>query len=142
MKLLLAQRRLLERAARHTRGRVVGDAGHVCALLVEHGLLKPDGHNRVGPMFKITAASRNAITKVPKGDPAVSRTTKKTPHSKPRVALAFKACKDGSLIIHAEWPDGRGEHWWDSEPIRIEPHRVSDALSACGDALAKKPRVR
>ena len=142
MKLLLVQRRLLERAARHTRGRVVGNDDRACALLVEHGLLKPDGFNRVGSMFKITAAGRKAIVKVPKGDPAVPRTTKKTPRSQPRVALAFKACKDGSLIIHAEWPDGRGEHWWDSEPIRIEPHRVSDVLSACGDALAKKPRVR
>jgi hypothetical protein len=57
--------------------------------------------------------------------------TKKTSRSKLRGALAFKACKDGSLIIHAEWPDGRGEHWWDSE-----------ALSAYGNAFAKKPRVR
>jgi hypothetical protein len=56
--------------------------------------------------------------------------------SKLRGAHAFEACEDGSLIIYAAMPDG------DGEPIRIEPHRVSAVLAACGDALAKKPSTR
>ena len=62
--------------------------------------------------------------------------------SSPRKAHAFEARKDGSLIIYTAWPDGRGEHWWEAEPICIEPRRVSEVLAACGDALAKKKSVR
>lgn len=60
----------------------------------------------------------------------------------PRTVHAFEAREDGSLLLYVAWPDGRGEHWWDAEPIRIEPRRVSEALAACGDALAKKKKVR
>lgn len=60
----------------------------------------------------------------------------------PRGAHAFEACTDGSLLVYVRWPDDRSEHWWDDEPIRIAPDRVSELLAACGDALAKKRRVR
>jgi hypothetical protein len=53
-----------------------------------------------------------------------------------RGAHAFEACEDGSLIIYATLPDG------DGAPIRVEPHRVSAVLAACGDALARKPSTR
>ena len=59
-----------------------------------------------------------------------------------RCADAFQARKDGSLVIYVARPDGPEEHWWEGEPIRIEPERVSAVLAACGDALAKKPSVR
>jgi hypothetical protein len=131
-KLTVAQRRLLEQAARHSAGRVIGNEAWSCTMLVKHGLIKPDGFNRVGPLFKITAAGRKAIAKASKGEPAVRH--------KPRVALAFKACKDGALIIYADLP--AIEHWWEGEPIRIEPRRVCEVLAACGDALAKKSSVR
>ena len=53
-----------------------------------------------------------------------------------RGAHAFEARADGSLVLYATMSDG------DGEPIRIEPHRVPAVLSACGDALARKPSTR
>lgn len=49
---------------------------------------------------------------------------------------AFESCEDGSLLIYATLPDG------DGEMIRVEPHRVSAVLAACGDALAHKESTR
>ncbi len=59
----------------------------------------------------------------------------------PRGAHAFEARKDGALIIYVTPPDG-AEHWWDGQPIRIEPDRVAAVLATCGDALARKPSTR
>ena len=74
---------------------------------------------------------------------ALGRPPPKPPGKTPelRGALAFEACKDGALIIYVTPPTG-AEHWWDGEPIRIEPHRVCEVLAACGDALARKPSTR
>jgi hypothetical protein len=58
-----------------------------------------------------------------------------------RGAHAFEARKDGSLILYVTPPTG-AEHWWDGEPIRIEPHRVCEVLAACGDALSRKSSTR
>lgn len=65
-------------------------------------------------------------------------TQKKAPEKKPKLrdAHCFEACADGALIIYATMPDG------DGEPIRIDPHRVSAVLAACGDALARKASRR
>jgi hypothetical protein len=56
----------------------------------------------------------------------------------PRGAHAFEARADGSLIIYATT---RGKYA-DVDLIRVEPHQVAAVLSACGDALARKPSTR
>jgi hypothetical protein len=51
---------------------------------------------------------------------------------------AFEARADGSLIIYATGT-ARYSH---VDLIRIEPHQVAAVLSACADALARKPSIR
>lgn len=60
-KLTPAQRRILEAAARHMFGRVVGGDQRTRELLVGHGFIESDGFLH-GPLYKITDAGRQAIT--------------------------------------------------------------------------------
>ena len=64
-KLTLAQRRLLEAAARHMFGRVAGGDTRTRELLVGYGFIECDGVLHGGLLYKITAAGRQAIAHKP-----------------------------------------------------------------------------
>lgn len=63
-RLTSAQRRLLEHAARHMVGRVVGGADRTRVLLRDRGLIESDGLH-----YKITDAGRRSIAKGKEGSP-------------------------------------------------------------------------
>jgi len=62
-KLTAAQRRILEKAARHPSGRVAGGEVRTRATLREHGFIETDGYGPNGPLFQITTAGRQAVAK-------------------------------------------------------------------------------
>lgn len=63
LKLTPAQRRILEGAARHMFGRVVGGDARMRERLASYGYVEPDGYGVNGQLFKITDAGRRAVTK-------------------------------------------------------------------------------
>jgi hypothetical protein len=62
-KLTAAQRRILEKAARHPSGRIVGGEVRTRAALREHGFIESDGYGPNGPLYQITDVGRQAIAK-------------------------------------------------------------------------------
>ena len=61
-KLTPAQRRILEGAARHMFGRVVGGDARMRERLTSYGYIEPDGYSvNGGCLFKITDAGRQAV---------------------------------------------------------------------------------
>jgi hypothetical protein len=63
VKLTPAQRRVLEAAAKHPYGRVVGTS--TPEMLIGRGLIEPDGFNGLRSLFKITNAGRQAVAPAP-----------------------------------------------------------------------------
>jgi hypothetical protein len=62
-KLTPSQRRVLEFAARHPFGRVVGGDLRIRTLLSDLGLIEPDGYLRLMHLYKITDAGRRVAAK-------------------------------------------------------------------------------
>ena len=60
-KLTPAQRRILEGAARHMFGRVVGGDARMREKLASYGYIEADGFGVNGRLFKITEAGREAV---------------------------------------------------------------------------------
>ncbi len=68
-KLTPAQRRILTAATRHMFGRIVGGDTHTRELLIERGLIEPDGFR----LFKITDAGRQAVAPPTNASPIASK---------------------------------------------------------------------
>jgi hypothetical protein len=60
-KLTAAQRRILEGAARHMFGRIVGGDARMRERLASYGYVEADGYGGTGPLFKITDAGRRVV---------------------------------------------------------------------------------